>query len=968
MDVNFLEEGERNKYKIKYLNIQGLTNVKYSEIYGEIGEGVVMCLTETQKKVNNIRVAENLITIESMREMEERRGGGVMVLFEEKEDLRLEKEVNEYRDCLEMKGNFGREMVNLTVVYLRTGSGREELEQNREILERMKEKAWEAEERGEGYIAVGDFNGHLGYLGYQEENENGKNVNKMIEESGLLLLNVDDKCEGVYTWRRGDSKSAIDLVLANERVYTMINRVMIDEKQERIDLSDHCMIEIELTTGRKERKRWHGVREGWFYSKREEKMEEYIHKVEEEIVQMESVTIKNINEVIKKIADECLKVKYKRRMDQTEKEEPPWMNGEIKREIAKRRILNKRYRNGGVDENRGLKWIEYKEQKEKVGRMISEEMRKYEESVAEEIKSMGKGKEIWKMIKKLKGEKRKKEEKVKLYNEEGEELEEERYEEQIRGFWQRIYQMHGNDIEREWGEEEKEVYEELLERTKRREEDSSEMWLPRVGNPYWNIRTMKFEVEEEKIRKILREMKNGRAGGLDGLKPELYKALERSNVMMSALKEGIKRIVEEGGEPERWRESRTVMLPKKKRPTVADLRPIALMDVSYKMVMKVVKEEIERHLEESGMVRWEQAGFTKGGEILDNLLILGECVRQAYREREQLVVVAVDFRKAYDSIRREKVLEVLKDMKVPVEIVDLIKRGYVGDRTRVEVGDSKVLVEVNSGIRQGCTASPLIFKLITYKIIEELSRRAEGVRLGGVKIGSLFFADDGMLLARGIEETRRTVGILREEAGKFGLEMNMEKSKCMMFNVEAGGEEVQEIEGMEVVKEIKYLGVKIEGRRNLYEGQRRKMLEKGKKMSNMTYSVIEKSCHRVVVGKAYWKSVVLASVMYGAEIVDVREEEIEKLQRQENVTMRRILGAPKYASVAAMRGEIGIGTMKSRMVRGRLQYVRRKIRGDNMLVKGVLNDMRRDGGGWWRRTEKYMKWAGIEVEELERKS
>ena len=55
------------------------------------------------------------------------------------------------------------------------------------------------------------------------------------------------------------------------------------------------------------------------------------------------------------------------------------------------------------------------------------------------------------MIKKLKGEKMQKEEKVKLYNEEGEELEEERYEEQIRGFWQRIYQMHGNDIEREWG-------------------------------------------------------------------------------------------------------------------------------------------------------------------------------------------------------------------------------------------------------------------------------------------------------------------------------------------------------------------------------------------------------------------------------------------------------------------------------------------------------------------------------------
>ena len=58
---------------------------------------------------------------------------------------------------------------------------------------------------------------------------------------------------------------------------------------------------------------------------------------------------------------------------------------------------------------------------------------------------MRKGNEIMKMIKKMKGEKMQKEEKVKLYGEEGEEV---RYEEKIRGFWQRIYQMHGNDRER----------------------------------------------------------------------------------------------------------------------------------------------------------------------------------------------------------------------------------------------------------------------------------------------------------------------------------------------------------------------------------------------------------------------------------------------------------------------------------------------------------------------------------------
>ena len=91
-NADFLKEGEGIKYVIKCLNIQGLTNLKYTDVFEEIGKGVVMCLMETQKKVNNIRVAGHLKTIE--RNGGEKRGG-IMALIEEKEDLRLDKKVNE---------------------------------------------------------------------------------------------------------------------------------------------------------------------------------------------------------------------------------------------------------------------------------------------------------------------------------------------------------------------------------------------------------------------------------------------------------------------------------------------------------------------------------------------------------------------------------------------------------------------------------------------------------------------------------------------------------------------------------------------------------------------------------------------------------------------------------------------------------------------------------------------------------
>ena len=74
----------------------------------------------------------------------------------------------------------------------------------------------------------------------------------------------------------------------------------------------------------------------------------------------------------------------------------------------------------------------------------------------------------------------------------------------------------------------------------------------------------------------------------------------------------------------------------------------------------------------------------------------------------------------------------------------------------------------------------------------------------------------------------------------------------------------------------------------------------------MTNSVIEKSCHRVMMGKTYWKGVVLPRPLYGAEVIDMKVEEIDKLQKAENTAMRRILKAPKWTAQAAIRGEIGI--------------------------------------------------------------
>ena len=56
-----------------------------------------------------------------------------------------------------------------------------------------------------------------------------------------------------------------------------------------------------------------------------------------------------------------------------------------------------------------------------------------------------------------------------------------------------------------------------------------------------------------------------------------------------------------------------------------------------------------------------------------------------------------------------------------------------------------------------------------------------------------------------------------------------------------------------------------------------------------------------MMGKTYCKGVMLPSALYGAEVIDMKVEEIDKLQKAENTAMRRILKAPKWTAQTAIK-------------------------------------------------------------------
>ena len=68
-------------------------------------------------------------------------------------------------------------------------------------------------------------------------------------------------------------------------------------------------------------------------------------------------------------------------------------------------------------------------------------------------------------------------------------------------------------------------------------------------------------------------------------------------------------------------------------------------------------------------------------------------------------------------------VQIQKEFRIDSKIMDLIVRIYREDSTKIELEKNKEIeIEVTSGIRQECTVSTVLFKLITYKIIEQMRK------------------------------------------------------------------------------------------------------------------------------------------------------------------------------------------------------------------------------------------------------
>ena len=270
------------------------------------------------------------------------------------------------------------------------------------------------------------------------------------------------------------------------------------------------------------------------------------------------------------------------------------------------------------------------------------------------------------------------------------------------------------------------------------------------NEPPTEVEELDQEITSQEVDKALLKLKKDKATGIDEVSAEIL--LYSKDKIKPYLCKIFNKIFETGYFPIQWGIATIIPLFKKGDRELCDnYRGISLLSISSKIFTSVINNRLYNWAEENHKINEEQAGFRKSYSTIDHIYTLHSMASNCLygSKRSKLYAAFIDFQKAFDTINRDKLWEVLVRIGVSTRMVSVLKAMYTNVKAVVRQGLEKTQeIDCPIGVRQGCLLSPLLFSLLVAEIAYHVAGEGRaGYQMipGAQEIFALLFADDIVL-------------------------------------------------------------------------------------------------------------------------------------------------------------------------------------------------------------------------------
>ena len=107
---------------------------------------------------------------------------------------------------------------------------------------------------------------------------------------------------------------------------------------------------------------------------------------------------------------------------------------------------------------------------------------------------------------------------------------------------------------------------------------------------------------------------------------------------------------------------------------------------------------------------------------------------------------------------------------------------YEGHEATVRTGHGTTdWFQIGKGVRQGCILSPCLFNFYAEYTMRSagLEEAQAGIKVAGRNINNLRYVDDTTFIAEREEELKSLLMKVKEESGKVGLKLDIQRNKIM---------------------------------------------------------------------------------------------------------------------------------------------------------------------------------------------